>query len=180
MITEYIASLNYDWCYHIANTYESAVEKTKIFIFDVIIADIFLDGENRGDEFCRHYKEKHPETLCYLITGMCINRPPGNYYVDIYNKPLDIGNLISNIIERLYMDDDYKNKIDRIVFQMETYAEKIDTISSQSTKIFECLNGDLKNKGLIAIVKSHEGFFKWATAILSALIVWALKLEIFK
>lgn len=84
-----------DWNITVAKSYEEADDPSVPIVWDVIIADIYLPDNMRGDIFCLKYKRDHPDTSIILITGKAhAGVVSGLRYLKLYKKPFNMNDLI--------------------------------------------------------------------------------------
>jgi len=78
-----------------ALTTDEAISKMKVMRFDVLMADILLQGDNRGDSFAKECKKRNPWLRVFIFSGSDNTRiVQGLEPEAILTKPIDFDEIL--------------------------------------------------------------------------------------
>lgn len=134
-----------------AKTYKEADMLAHETVFNVVIADICLNGEDSGLDFLKHYKRENPECITIAATGKeqyhgrLLEVESQAWCDKVFYKPLDFGKVIE-YIEGCHYDvgevvEDHKCAMGAEFTFFRCSIENLKERNTQQDKDF----GDLKN-----------------------------------
>ena len=83
------------------------------------------------------------------------------------------------------MPDEHIQKIEELIIKYDTHTKIVEAETKEMKKdikdLVNCINGDMNSKtpGLKTLVMMHQNWFKWIGGLLTGLIAWLLKTELF-
>lgn len=148
------------WRWELAKDYYEAEAKANVIQFDLVIADIYMDGKS-GVDFCKKYKLEFPDVRIIIITADSeVTKIDGLRVDDIVHKPYNADALMRKV--RMY---DKSNMCLQHTITLEKVQQKLDLIVSNDTNFKIKINEVLEmtastNKGVYGYKDENGKFVK--------------------